>query len=331
MPVCACGRRFEPGESYCEQCGRHAVFASDEDAAPAVAGASAAAPALAWAPPVPARSAAWPEPRPVATATRPPHSRLALTLVVALILTLVAAGSFIATLRATRVTDADRGRFLPPPLVAPSATPRPAPLAQVGAAALSRVVTIESQTDRGERFGTGWLLDTTGDFVTNDHVIAGEHGVRILDRSGAVHVASVMGTDVAQDIAVVRSADGFAADPLPIAKEADIPVPEPVVVLASTRATEHGDTTSATLSARHQSITVRPDQGDPSGPVVYDDMLLIDGQVIYQGNSGGPVLDGGGRVVGIITAASPSAPEGFAVPIARVIDELRAFAARPSP
>jgi CBS domain-containing protein len=222
--------------------------------------------------------------------------------VVALILTLVAAGSFLAALRITRVTDADRSRFLPPPVVAPSATPRPAPLAQVGAAALSRVVTIESQTDRGERFGTGWLLDAAGDFVTN-----------------------------AQDIAVVRSADGFAADPLPIAREADIPVPEPVVVLASARATEHGDTTSATLTARHQSITVRPDQGDTAAPVVYDDMLLIDGQVIYQGNSGGPVLDGGGRVVGIITAASPSAPEGFAVPIARVIDELRAFAARPSP
>jgi S1-C subfamily serine protease len=57
-------------------------------------------------------------------------------------------------------------------------------------------------------------------------------------------------------------------------------------------------------------------------------MLVLDGQMIYAGNSGGPVLDGSGRVVGILTLASKSSAEAYAIQLSRVLSELMAFAAR---
>ena len=51
-------------------------------------------------------------------------------------------------------------------------------------------------------------------------------------------------------------------------------------------------------------------------------MLHLQGARIYEGNSGGPVLDAAGQVVGILTLASPTAPDAYAIPISRVLAEL---------
>ncbi len=56
-------------------------------------------------------------------------------------------------------------------------------------------------------------------------------------------------------------------------------------------------------------------------------MLHLEGARIYQGNSGGPVLDASGDVIGIITLASPSALESYAIPISRVLSDLRQWVA----
>jgi S1-C subfamily serine protease len=65
-----------------------------------------------------------------------------------------------------------------------------------------------------------------------------------------------------------------------------------------------------------------------SSPQEYNDMLDLTGARIYEGNSGGPVLDASGQVIGIITLASPNAPEAYAIPISRVIAELRQWVAQ---
>ena len=313
MTACLCGRTLLAGEQFCAWCGRPVPDAATGGAAPP----------------------AWPGPRP--EAPEPTPERRTRTLEIALVLLVlfaVAMGSFAAAFRIGAVDTAALGRLRPEPLVTPAPSAVPLPLDQVAREALSRVVTVEVQTDQGEEFGTGWLLDNHGDFVTNYHVIARRHSVRIVDRRSRSHDGVVLGYSAPDDIAVIRSSDGFDAAPLIVAPRTDAPVPEPVVVLASGTATTHAESTLETLVRLHQPVPVATDpesQVGDSGQATYDDMMVLRDNRIYRGNSGGPVLDQLGRVVGIVTLASQSTAQAFAIPVGRVVDDLDAFAARPAP
>jgi serine protease Do len=221
---------------------------------------------------------------------------------------------------------------LRPVSVPPAATPSPAaiPIADVGRNALPSIVTIEADRTGDEALGTGWLFDSRGDFVTNAHVIEGQLSVRITDRHAHTHVAVVVGIDVNADIAMVRAGDGFSGTPLPVNTTPLSSIPLDVVALASSRATGQGDITTERVALLHQEVPLQNGEVQPgsSAPTVYHDMFDLEGARIYQGNSGGPVLDRAGTVVGIITLASPSGRDSFAIPITRVIAELNQFAAR---
>lgn len=214
----------------------------------------------------------------------------------------------------------------PPAAVAPS--PSPVSLQDVGRLALNRVVTVESDRANQEALGTAWLFDDKGDFVTNAHVVTGSLTVRITDRSAHTMVATVLASDNANDIAVLRVVGGFDGQALPVRTAALSELPEPVVDCASSRATAHDDITVASLTKRGQDVPLEPGEV-PAGagtPSVYHDMLTLTGARVYQGNSGGPVLDAAGQVVGILTLASPDHPESFAIPVQRVLAELRQYA-----
>ncbi len=218
-----------------------------------------------------------------------------------------------------------------PPGVTTGAT-LPPDLNDVARAALSRTVTVEGITSTDEQLGTAWAFDDHGDYVTNNHVVAGAVSLRIRDRSGNTHVVAVVGTDTTQDIALLRTADGFGAASLPVATTA-VRIADPVVAIASSRATGHADVTTESVIRLGVDVTVanNPDV-DPSGtaePLDYHGMIAVHGATIYAGNSGGPLLNDAGEVVGIITLSSRSQPEAYAIPLDHVIDELRAFAAKP--
>jgi S1-C subfamily serine protease len=212
-------------------------------------------------------------------------------------------------------------------VVAPSPTPS---LDDIARAQLSRTVTIEALGSNDEGLGTGWLLDSKGDFVTNAHVIQGQLTVRIRARDGTSHVGNVLGVDRDLDIAVIRSRDGFAGSPLATFSGSVNDFPLAVVAIASGHATGHGDITDEKVTRIDVNVPVTGDTttGQPPTTTDYHDMLVLDGQTIYPGNSGGPVLDRSGRVVGIVTLASKSAPEGYAIQLNRVLSELMGFAAR---
>jgi putative serine protease PepD len=218
-------------------------------------------------------------------------------------------------------------RVSPPSARAPA--PPPTPLTDLGRAALVSVVTVEVevQVSNEESLGTGWIFDARGDIVTNAHVVAGHSAVRVTDRQGHTEVAVVLRTEYDQsaDIALLRPLTSLPGTALPIDPTALVKVPVSVIVLASSTATGKGDMTQESAIGLDDSVPLAGNGGSRSGiggPQVYDGMIHLQGARIYEGNSGGPVLDAAGRVVGVLTLASPTATDAYAIPISRVLSEL---------
>jgi S1-C subfamily serine protease len=218
------------------------------------------------------------------------------------------------------------------PARAPAArepAPSPTPLTDLGRAALASVVTVEVEVEisNEESLGTGWIFDARGDIVTNAHVVAGHTAVRVTDRQGHTEVAVVLHTqyDQSADIALLRPVTSLPGTALPIDPTALARVPVSVIVLASSTATGNGDMTQERAIGLDDNVPLAGNGGTRQGlggPQVYDGMIHLQGARIYEGNSGGPVLDAAGQVVGVLTLASPTASDAYAIPISRVLSEL---------
>ncbi len=166
--------------------------------------------------------------------------------------------------------------------------------------------------------GSGFIVDPAGYIVTNHHVIDGAQEITVSLADGSKHKARVQGWDDKTDIAVLKI---DADKPLPHVQFGDsdaIRIGEWVLAVGNPFGLG-GTVTAGIVSARGRDIQ--------SGP--YDDYLQVDAP-INRGNSGGPLFDTTGRVVGINTAIfSPSGGNvgiGFAIPAsvaASVVDQLR--------
>ena len=245
----------------------------------------------------------------------------------AAIFALLATG-LVAFVVAAHVFGIDPGKApaVKPPAASPP-SPAPSPLVDLGRADLSSVVTVEVEVEHSneESLGTGWIFDAKGDIVTNEHVIAGNTAIRVIDRQNHTELCVVIEADATTDIALLRPVTKLPGSPLPVDSTAIAKVPLGVVTLASSTATGQSDMTIETLIGLHDDVPLAPNGGAQQGqstPQVYDDMLQLRGARIYEGNSGGPVIDAAGQVVGILTLASPSMPEAYAIPISRVITQL---------
>jgi serine protease Do len=166
--------------------------------------------------------------------------------------------------------------------------------------------------------GSGFLVDADGYIVTNNHVIDGAERIEITTNDGTQYLARVVGRDPKTDLALVKV-------------DSDRPLPH--VDLGSAEHARVGDWVLAvgnpfglggTVNAGIISARGRDIQ---SGP--YDDYIQIDAP-INRGNSGGPLFDAAGNVIGVNTAIfSPSGGNigiGFAIPaetVADVVSDLR--------
>ena len=259
--------------------------------------------------------------------TEPTFRPRAVARALAAIIALLVAG-LAGFLVANDVAQVNPTRVAParlPPAYAP--TPSPAVLADLGRNDLASVVTVEAELENGaeESLGTGWIFDDKGDVVTNAHVVQSDDTLRVTDRADHTLVARVVESSAPIDIALLRVTGTLAGIPLPIDATALTTVGVQVMTLASSRATGHADMTVESLIGLDADVPLAGSGIDAgqSSPQEYDDMLQLAGRQIYEGNSGGPVLDAQGRVIGIVTLASPSAPEAYAIPISRVLDDLR--------
>ena len=193
------------------------------------------------------------------------------------------------------------------------------------------VVTIiaitEGGTNPGRATGTGVVITSDGDILTNDHVVDGANKVSVLFVGDTEPtLATVLAVDVGNDLALIH-VDKTGLTPAVFADPSSIDIGDEVVAVGFALDLDGGPTvTSGIVSALNRTIV--------SGDGALDGLIQTD-TAISSGNSGGPLVNTRGQVIGINTAVFQSSSEvaannvGFSISVAEalpVIEELRAQA-----
>ncbi|GAB3165630.1 hypothetical protein GCM10027059_23400 [Myceligenerans halotolerans] len=189
----------------------------------------------------------------------------------------------------------------------------------VSAAVSESVVSIQVATQQGEGEGSGVVIDADGRILTNNHVVSGAEKVQVTLADGRLFDATVVGTDAATDLAVVQLED--APDDLSPATLGDsdaVSVGDPVMAVGNPLGLENTATTGI-VSALNRPVSASSRSG---GDVVVTNAVQTDAAV-NPGNSGGPLFNASGEVIGInssiltlsnSTQQSGSIGLGFAIP-----------------
>ena len=139
--------------------------------------------------------------------------------------------------------------------------------------------------------GSGFVYDDQGHVITNQHVVDGARSVKVTFWNGKTYDATVVGTDPSTDVAVLDvDAPASVLEPLSFTDSSKLEVGDGVVAIGSPFGLEQ-TVTSGIVSALHRQITAPND-------FAIDDAIQTDA-AINHGNSGGPLLDMTGRVVGV--------------------------------
>jgi putative serine protease PepD len=188
--------------------------------------------------------------------------------------------------------------------------------------------TVMIQVGRGT--GSGFLIDKDGRIVTNNHVVAGASDgskIRVLYSDGRRVSAVLVGRSPSYDIAVIKASGAGSLQPIQLGDSEHVEVGEPVLALGSPLGLS-GTVTEGIVSARNRPVIVN-ETSDADAPTAYINAIQTDAQ-INPGSSGGPLVDAGGRVIGVNSAiltfgSSRNIGLGFAIPInqaATIADQL---------
>jgi S1-C subfamily serine protease len=171
--------------------------------------------------------------------------------------------------------------------------------------------------------GTGIIINSSGDILTNNHVIDGSQSVTVqIDGTGPQLAATVLGYDPTDDVALVKINDitGLSLKVAPLGNSDDVTIGDAVVAIGN--AYGKGGTpavVSGTVADLDQSITAS--DGDTSENLT--GMIQMNANIV-SGDSGGPLVSAAGKVIGMDTAGTESgasfsgqsgSTQGFAIPI----------------
>lgn len=177
------------------------------------------------------------------------------------------------------------------------------------------------ETTADVALGTGFLVEAKGVYVlTNDHIASASTELRVVLPDRSEVPAKVIGRDVALDLALLQI-DAPRLKPLPLGDSNEIQVGEWVVVLGN----PFGD--DVTASAGIVSATGREGAGSLAAgrQMGFRTFIQTDAN-IHRGNSGGPVIDSAGQVIGVAVATGDRPGEiSFAIPIERVREVIGAL------
>src|SRR5207244_2261313 len=177
--------------------------------------------------------------------------------------------------------------------------------------------------------GTGMVLDTQGNVLTNAHVVtsATTLSVQVFGQP-SIYQAKVLGVDTADDVAVIQIQNPGKLTPIPLGSSAGAQIGDPVVAIGNALGLAPGGptVTSGIISGLGRSLSTNTER--LTG-------LLQTDAALNPGNSGGPLANASGKVIGMNTAVSTDGQGvGFAIPIDKItplIDQLKKgnTAARP--
>ncbi|MGC4757267.1 trypsin-like peptidase domain-containing protein [Micromonospora trifolii] len=195
---------------------------------------------------------------------------------------------------------------------------KPESLAGVAERVLPSVVTVRVSSLGGTSEGSGFIATADGHVITNDHVVAGGTGkASVVFNDGSTAPATIVGQDAESDIAVIKvSRPGLR--PVEFGDSDALAVGDPVLAIGSPLSLAN-TVTAGIVSALDRTMQA----GEPGGPVRYYAAIQTDAAVNH-GNSGGPLVDGAGRVVGVNSTIKSLVTEGqeagniglaFAIPI----------------
>lgn len=163
----------------------------------------------------------------------------------------------------------------------------------------------------GQALGSGFVIDREGHIVTNFHVVDGAQSIQVSFSNQDTLAASIVGVDPSTDLAVLKADAGARAlTPLTLADSDAVTVGDAVVAIGNPFGLER-TVTAGIVSALQRNVTA------PNG-VTIDHVIQTDAP-INSGNSGGPLLNGRGDVIGVNSQIQTAGGQGnvgigFAVP-----------------
>jgi len=227
-------------------------------------------------------------------------------------------------------------------------------VAAIAAAVSPSVVEINATSNAGRSTGSGVILTSGGEIVTNNHVVSGASSVKVRTHDGKSYTARVVGTDSKKDLALIELENASGLRPASLGDSDAVQVGDQVVAIGSPEGLT-GTVTSGIVSALHRDVTVSTDEeqqqqqqgGDGSWPFQFGGRqfngdtgsstttykAIQTDASLNPGNSGGALINAAGQIIGINSAMYSSSADsssssagsvglGFAIPIDTVKSDL---------
>ncbi|KQW16960.1 trypsin-like peptidase domain-containing protein [Streptomyces sp. Root369] len=216
------------------------------------------------------------------------------------------------------------------------------------------IVEINATSNAGESTGSGVIITSDGEIITNNHVISGAASIKVSTSDGKTYTAKVVGTDSKKDLALIKLENASGLKVATLGNSDGVQVGDEVVAIGSPEGLT-GTVTSGIVSALNRDVTVATDEGQSQGqsqgggngqwPFEFGGQqfngdtgsstttykAIQTDASLNPGNSGGALIDMNGNIIGINSAmysassdssTAGSAGLGFSIPINTVKSDL---------
>jgi S1-C subfamily serine protease len=171
--------------------------------------------------------------------------------------------------------------------------------------------------------GTGMVLTSNGEILTNNHVVRGATTIKVtVVTTGKTFTAKVVGTDPTDDVAVIQAQGASGLSTIPLGNSSSVAVGDAVVAIGNAGGTGGAPSVvSGSVTSLNQTITASDENGSNSEQL--HGLIQVNAPIVA-GDSGGPLANTSGKVIGMDTAASSTqasfsngaqGSEGYAIPI----------------